>query len=215
MLAVATLVLYLEARGMSFRRDDWNMILTRQGSSLEEFLRPHNQHLLPLHVLAYKGLLETFGLRSYLPFLGLALVLHALITTLLFVYARRRVGAGLALGVAALFVIPGAAIHDVFWTFQVGFQISMAAGIGMLLALERGDRKGELVAAGLLAVSMASSGVGLAFAVAALVHLALEPGRARRFVRVLAVPLGLYGSGISPTPGRSRPVSRRPPRSPG
>lgn len=193
MLGAATLVMYLEARGMTFRRDDWNMILTRRGHSLEVFLRPHSGHLLPLHVLAYKGLLETFGLRSYVPYQALAFGLHALVATLLFVYARARVGPLAALAVTAVFVIPGAAVHDVLWPFQIGFLTSLAAGLGMLLALERDDGRGDAAASGLLLVAIVSSAVGLAIAAGAVVELVALRARRRRFARVLAVPLGLFG----------------------
>ncbi len=191
-VGIATVFIYVEARGMTFIRDDWNMILTRRGHSLEVFLRPHNGHLLPLHVLAYKVLLETFGLRTYVPYQALALALHGLVVTLLFVYARSRVGPLVALAVAAVFAIPGAAVHDVLWPFQIGFLTSAASGLGMLLALERGDRRGDVAASALLLVSIASSAVGFAFVAAAIVELVASRTGARRALRVMAVPLGLF-----------------------
>ena len=192
LLAAAALFIYLEGRGISFRRDDWNMILTRRGHSLDDFLRPHNRHLLPLHVLVYKGLLETAGLKTYAPYQAVAVALHALVAALLFAFARRRVGWPAALLVTALFAVPGAAVHDVLWPFQIGLLGSVAAGIGMLFALERRSREGDLTASGLLLVSIASSGIGLAVALAAFVELAVSRDQLRRFVRVLAVPVGVY-----------------------
>jgi hypothetical protein len=193
LVASSTLVIYFTGHGTSFVRDEWNLILTRRGHSLEAFLRPHNLHLMALQVLVYKGLLQVVGLTSYAPYRAVSVALHALVTVLLFVFARRRIGPVGALGIAAVFAFPGVSGDEVLWAFQIHFLSSVAAGLGMLLMLERGDRRGDLVASGLLLVALASSGVGLGFAFAASVEVALGPDRLRRFARVLAVPIGLYG----------------------
>lgn len=193
LLGVASLMIYLAGRGSTFFRDDWNFLLLRRGHSIDTILRPHNGHPVPLHVLAYKGLQETVGLKSYLPYQALSLTLHAAVGALLFVFARRRVGALAALAVTAVFVVPGAGSDEVLWPFQIGFLGSLAAGIGALLALERRDARGDLIASGLLLIALASSGLGVAMAVAAFVEIVLGPEPRRRLVRVLALPVGLYG----------------------
>ena len=192
LLAVASLLIYLAGHGATFFRDDWNFVLMRRGHSLDTFLRPHNGHAVPLHVLAYKGLLETAGLKSYVPFQALSLALHASVGALLFVFARRRVGAAMALAATAVFAIPGIGGDEVLWPFQIGFLGSLVAGMGMLLALERRDRRGDLIACALLLVSLASSGLGAVLAVAAFVEIVAGGERRQRLTRVLVVPLGLY-----------------------
>ena len=47
------------------------------------------------------------------------------------------------------------------WPFQIGFLGSLAAGIGALLCLDRGDRRGDIGASALLAVALASSSLGI------------------------------------------------------
>ena len=192
-VVASTLLIYLEGHGIGFVRDDWNLILTRRGHSLDAFLRPHNLHLLAVQVLVYKALLQVFGLSSYAPYRAVSVVLHGLVVVLLFVFVRRRLGPAIALGMAAIFAFPGVASEEVFWAFQMGFLGSIAAGLGMLLMLERRDPRADLAASGLLLVAIACSGVGLAFALAAAVEVAAGGDRMRRAARVLLVPLALYG----------------------
>jgi hypothetical protein len=70
--------------------------------------------------------------------------------------------------------------------------ISLAAGLGMLLALNRGTRRADVVAALLLAISLASFSYGPAFAAAAAVDILLRPGGARR-LWVPIVPMVAWG----------------------
>ena len=86
----------------------------------------------------------------------------------------------LALAAAVLILFLRAAFEDLLWSFEMAFFGSMVAGLGMLLALERGDRAGDRLACGLLTVSMAFSSLGLSFAAGAAVEIALRPDRWRR-----------------------------------
>jgi hypothetical protein len=112
---------------------------------------------------------------------------------LLFVWLRRRVGDWLALLGAVSILFLGAAFEDFLWAFQIGYFGSMAAGLGMLVALDRGDRRGDRIACALLAVSLAFSSIGIAFAAGALIEIALgrRPRRSRAYVGL--VPLALFG----------------------
>ena len=69
----------------------------------------------------------------------------------------------------------------------------MAAGLGALLALERRDARGDLMACGLLSVAIGFSTLGLPFLVAAGVAIATGP-RGSRSGRLftLVVPAGLF-----------------------
>jgi hypothetical protein len=112
---------------------------------------------------------------------------------LLFIYLRRRVGDWAALLGMSLILFLGAAWRDLLWSFQVGFSGSVAAGLGMLLALDRDDRDGDRLACGLLVVSFTFSSLGLAFAAGAVVDLILSrrPRAGRLYVAL--VPLALFG----------------------
>jgi hypothetical protein len=58
-------------------------------------------------------------------------------------------------------------------------QVALVAGLGMLLALERRDRPGDVFACVLLFVALTSHPLGIAFAAAAIVALALRPAGER------------------------------------
>ena len=192
LLIVAAVLILVIGRGSTFFRDDWNFILFRRGHSAETLLRPHNGHSISLQLILYKLLLQTAGLKTYVAYRAVSVVLHLLVAVLLFLFARRRVGPGVALAVTAVFVIPGAASEVALWPTMYGFLGSIAAGIGALMALERGDRRGDLGACVLLVVALASSGVGVAVVAASSVLIVMGRDPRARLVRVLAAPLLLY-----------------------
>ena len=127
-----------------------------------------------------------------MPFRVAGLLVHLTVLVLLFVYARRRVGDVLALGAAVVIACLGPGWPDVLWPFQMGFLGSLAAGIGALLALDRGDRRGDIAAAVLLTIALACSSMGIPIFIAAVVEIL---GRADRRARwpVLVAPAVLYG----------------------
>ena len=52
----------------TFFADDWMVIIDRRGTSVGDFLDPHNDHIALAPVAIYKGLPELFGMTSALPF---------------------------------------------------------------------------------------------------------------------------------------------------
>src|SRR4029077_716733 len=87
--------------------------------------------------------------------------------TLLFVYVRRRLGPWPALIAAVLLLFLGPAWADLLWGFQIAFVGSALFGIAMLLALDRGDRRGDIAACVFLTLSVGFSSLGLSFLVGA------------------------------------------------
>jgi hypothetical protein len=145
-------------------------------------------------VIADKALFETAGLAHYWPYRLMIVALHLACAALLYLVARRRVGDVLALLPAVVLLSLGPAWQDILWPFQIGFLIPLACYLGMLLALDRGDRASDLVTGGLLAIALTSSSLAIPVAVAATVELLLSPDRWRRLLRVVAVPAALYGA---------------------
>lgn len=178
---------------LSFIADDWELLAGRPGWSPRVFLDPFNGNIVLGPALAFKLLQAVFGMRSALPFYVVSVSLSLASGGLLFVWLRRRVGDWLALLGAASILFLGAAFEDFLWAFQMGYFGSMAAGLGMLVALDRGDRRGDRIACALLTVSLAFSSIGIAFAAGALVDIALgrRPRRSRAYVGL--VPLALFG----------------------
>jgi hypothetical protein len=195
LLAAATasgvLLLYLGA-GLTFFNDDWGVLLNRGGFTLDVFLLPNNEHLALVPVAIYKALQATLGMESALPYRVVATFVFLGSAGLLFVYLRRCVGDWLALLATIVVLFLGAAWEDLLWAFQVGFFGSVAAGLGMLLALQREDRTGDRLACGLLVVSIACSSLGLSFAAGAAVDIVLRRERWLRRSYVVVVPLLLF-----------------------
>ena len=180
-----------ETRGTTFWFDEWQWVLDRRGDDLSAFLAPHNGHLTLVPVALYKLLFATAGLENYTPYRVMVVAAHLGCVALLFAYARRRVGDPAALGAAVLLLVLGPAWQNILWPFQVGWLVSLAAGVGALLALDRGDRRGDVAAAALLALALASSGLGVVIALGIAVELLVARGR-RRAIWIAAAPLGLY-----------------------
>jgi hypothetical protein len=190
-VASTILLIALESR-ITFIWDDWEFLLYRRGGGAAAFLDPHNQHIVAGPVAIYKLLLAGFGMDSARPFQLVSNLFLAISGVLLFVYTRRRVGAPLALMGTALILFFGAAWQDLLWAFQMGLSGSVAAGLGALLALDRDDRKGDLIAVALLSVSTLFTEVGIAFTAGALVDLALRERPWKPRLYVVAAPLLLY-----------------------
>ena len=123
--------------------------------------------------------------------LGVASVLLA--ATLFFVWAKRRIGPGWALLPAVLLMFYGSAWQHVVG--PVGFTVtfSVALGLGALIALERGGRRSDLLACGLLALSVFTYTVGLAYLVGVAITVLLRRDRLRR-AWIFLVPLLLYAA---------------------
>jgi hypothetical protein len=180
--------------GYSFYFDEWTFILTAPDWNWITYLQPHNEHPVMIPRLIYATLLSTVGLRSYVPYMAVLLALHAINAVLIFELVRRRAGDLVAIACAALLLVLGAGWENLLWAFQVGFVGSVACGLGMLLALDGSSSRRRMPAASLLLTgSLAFSGIGLAFAAAAAVQLALTPAR-RRDLLWLAPVAALFGT---------------------
>jgi hypothetical protein len=118
--------------------------------------------------------------------------LQVALGALLFVVARRRVGAGVAVGVAALALVSGLAYENFLIPGQAGQMASIVAGVAAFAVLDRPPgRRNDVVLVGLMTVAVASSGMGIPVLVGVAVELLLSaPGRRRLWV--VAAPFGLY-----------------------
>ena len=183
-LLVAAAILWF-TRTYTFYFDEWTFIATAPGWTVATYFQPHNEHPSILFRLVYSAALHSVGLRAYWPYMALLLVAHVTNVVLLFELVRRHAGDLLGMAAAALLLLPGAAWEDVLWAFQMAWLASVACGLGALLLLQNPRRIGW--AAALVAASLAFSGIGLVFAIAATVQLALTPGRRRQLLWLVAV----------------------------
>lgn len=191
LLAVGLLLMYA-GRYLTFFYDEWTFVFTRRGGGIDTYLNGHNGHLSLFPVVIYKLLFATVGLHHYWPYRLVGIVLHLTCAGLLYVLARRRMGAVPALVPTLLLLLLGTAWQDILWPFQIGYLGSIAAGLGALALLDSPNPRRDGWAAALLVGSVVSSGVGLAFAVACGVLLIAQRQPWRR-LWLAVVPLVVYG----------------------
>src|SRR5262245_26454919 len=187
----AALILWL-GRGLSFFADEWAFIEQRSLGDPSGWFKPHNEHWSTLPVVAYRTLVETVGLGSYVPYLGLVLLLHLVVAALVYRLVRRRAGAVPALGAGTIMLFFGSGFENLFWGFQIGFVGGTAAGLAtfdVLDGLPTPRRAAALIV--LLAIGLMTSGIGLVFLAAAIVEVALRPIW-RRWWPLLGIPIAMY-----------------------
>ncbi len=156
---------------------------------------PPNKYLIAVPLLLYKGMFETFGLSSYVPYRVVAIVLVMVCAGLFFLLVRRRVGDLMALPPTLILLFFGSGFEEVMTAIRLPSLIAIACGLGTLLVLERRDLRGDIVAAGLLCVAVASHPTGVAFTVAAAVLVLLRPSP-ERWTRawVFLAPAAIFGA---------------------
>jgi len=188
-------VFYLAlARTQWFFADEWEF-LSGRGVNASDLLRAHYGHWVAVPVVVYRLLWEVVGLRSYLPYVGVAIALHLAAAALLWVVMRRAgVCAAVATIVASAFVLFGAGAQDVLWAFQITFTGALVFGLVQLLLVDHDgpvDRRDWLaLVAGFLAVMCS----GVAVTMVVVVGIALLLRRSWRVAALQTVPLGLvYG----------------------
>jgi hypothetical protein len=154
--AVLAVVLILGlTAGLSFSGDEWSYIVDRR-LTFESMLQPHNEHLVFLHVLVYRGMVELLGTSSYLPFLVALMVAHVAMTAGVLVLMRRVVPLEGALAAAVLMLFLGTGFDNLVWAFQVGFVGAAALGVWAMASADR-----PALAALLLTAALWTQGDGL------------------------------------------------------
>jgi hypothetical protein len=181
--------LYL-TRGLMLGADEYWYFVVNRGFDLEGLLSPHNGNLIAVVRLIYATVFKLFG-SAYLPLRILEVIGIGLNSVLMFVLARRRVGAGAALIPAILLLFQGASPDVSLSPLGITHIYSVAAGLGALIALDRKTFKGDAVACGLLSVAVATFSIGLAFVAGVAVAVLLRVDRRRRSW-IFLIPVALY-----------------------
>lgn len=115
-----------------FYYDEWSFLSARD-LSVDGLFRPHWQHWSTVPVLVYRTLWNVVGLRSYVPYQGLAITLHLTVVVLLRVVMRRAgVSPWTATAFATLLMFFGTGYADILWAFQIGFTAALVFGLAQL-----------------------------------------------------------------------------------
>jgi len=192
-----------------FWADDWDFLAGRTAGNLGDLFRSHYQHWVTLPVLAYRLLWVLFGIRHYVPYQVLVIVLHLCAALLLRAVMRRAgVRPWVATLVAAVFVYFGSGAENILIAFQITFVGSLVFGLVQLLLADHDgpvDRRDWFgLAAGL--AGLMCSGVGVTMAV--IVGVAMLLRRGWRIALLHTVPLAAaYTIWVAVSPNGSAPVS--------
>lgn len=188
--ALASVAILRAGRGSSFFSDEWEFVVARRGWTLDTFLMPHGEHIVVLPVALYKVLFATVGLNAYWPYRCVLLLVHLACVWLVFRLARRRVGEPAAALAASFVLVLGSAWEMLLIPFELTLLGSVAFGLLALDGLDRGGRRGDVIALlGLIGATASSSG-GLAFVAGVAAELLLR--RAWRRLWIVGVPTLLY-----------------------
>lgn len=190
---VAALILYW-TKGQTFINDEWNYLVVFRGWNLETLITPQNGHLIVFPLIIYKTLFGTVGASSHLPYQLVAVVLHLIVATLFFALIRRRVHLAVAVALTLLVTFFGAGWDTLMGAYEIPNLCGMATGLGMLYALQRRTRGGDVAACLLLVLCLGSFSVGIAFALGALLSLLLGGKADRRRLWVVLVPGLIYAA---------------------
>jgi len=192
-MSVAAALLLHVTRGQSLFADEWVFFTYRSHGSAETLFAPHNGSLDLVSLLVYRAVFALFG--PDITVLRLILVaLELLCAGLFFELTRRRVGDWIALGGTTLLLFLGSGWLLVS-TVGIALYLAVALGLAALIAIERGDLSGDLVACVILVLAVASYSAALPFVAGAVIAIALRPSPLRwKRAWVFAVPLLLYGA---------------------
>jgi hypothetical protein len=196
LLMVASLLdLLYVTRGQTFYgTDQFRFAFYRQGWSADALLTPYNGHLMAIPTAVFHILFEIGRLDDYHPYRYGAMPLTLITAGLLFTYARKRVGDWPAVAFAALILFFGTAWSALLVPIGIlSFVVPVAAGVAALLALDRGDFKGDAMACALLILGLLSHSVAMLFVGVAAIELVLDPAHRRR-LWVVGVPAALYAT---------------------
>ena len=156
----ALAILVWLGRDMTFYHDEFAFLLLRD-LSLQGIFAPHNEHLSATLVILYRTLVGTVGTVSYWPYLGSRSRCTSSSPAIVYVVVRRETTAMWALGAMAVMLVLGSGGDDILWAFQSGTIGATAAGMAAVVVAPRRPA----VAAVLLTIALATSGVALAFLV--------------------------------------------------
>src|SRR6476469_1441299 len=153
--AVAAILILAWGTGQTFINDEWNYLVVYRGFALETLFAPQNGHLVILPRLIYKGMFATFGTSSHLPYQAVTVAVHLIIAAIFFQLVRTRVQLVVAVALTMLVALFGVCWDTLMGAYELPNLTGMAGGLGMLLALQRRTRGGDLAACLALAVSLA------------------------------------------------------------
>jgi hypothetical protein len=172
--------------------EDSGRIVQHHSLDLGYLLGPYNGHLQLGGKLIYEATFAVFG-ADYTAFVLVNVAALCASVGLVFELARRRVGPLAALAPCVLLLFLGFAREVLLWPFDVHTLAAIAFGLGAFLALERDNRRGDILACVLITFSVATIEVGLALLFGIALLVILRPDRLHR-AWIFILPGVLYAA---------------------
>ncbi|HEX6687623.1 MAG TPA: hypothetical protein VF085_03035 [Solirubrobacterales bacterium] len=172
--------------------EDSGQIVQHQSLSLNYLFAPYNGHLQVGGKLIYEATFALAG-ADYTAFVLVNIAALCASVGLAFELARRRVGPLAALAPCVLLLFLGFAREVLLWPFDLHTLVAIAFGLAALLALEREDRRGDVLACVSITLSIATIEVGIAILVGIAVLVLMRPHRLRR-AWVFILPAAFYAA---------------------
>jgi hypothetical protein len=129
-------------RNQWFQGDDWAPIADRWDlSDPQTLLAPHNEHWTTWTILVFRSLYALVGLRHYLPYMAVTVLLHLAIGHVLWrVAVRSGANRAVATAVTGVFLLSAAGAENLTWAFQMGFLGALWLGLEQVLLLDHSGR---------------------------------------------------------------------------
>ncbi|HLA82599.1 MAG TPA: hypothetical protein VJP78_13420, partial [Thermoleophilia bacterium] len=190
---VGGVVLLYAGRHLWFFGDEWDFLLHRSLGSVNDLLRPHNEHWSTLPIVVYRVLFSRFSTSSYFPYFLALVSLHVALASVVGILVFRAGAPTLIAALTAFGVVTfGPGGENLLWSFQIGFTASLLLGVVAFFLLDVDRRWADLAASSVLLLALASSGVGVPVLVAITGDLVLRR-QFRRTAVVVAGPAAAYG----------------------
>lgn len=179
-LAVAFAVLLFLGSRQWFISDDWfalyeRRVLATSGSfplvDIHSLLAPHNGHWITFPVLIYRGLYSVFGLRTYVPYIAVALAAHVAVANVLWrIMCRVGVDVWIATALACIYLALHSGSESILWAISLATTGALLLGLLQLyLATVPGPfsiRDGAAVGFGIASLMFSGVSVTMTFVVA-------------------------------------------------
>ena len=212
LVAVAPLLLWW-GRNQWFALDEWAFFVNRRLSDVPSMLQNHGGHWVTIPAIVYQVLFRVFGLRSYLPYQVVVVLVHLVVLVLVWLTMRRlMVRPAIATLTVLPFVVFGAGSQDILFGFTINLTGSLVFGLAHLLLAtdDAPTRRKDVVGIGFGLAAIMSSAVGVPMVVG--VALGVLIRRGWRAAALHAVPLAVvyaawyvaYGQGAKKVSFRLR-----------
>jgi hypothetical protein len=133
-LVAALPLLVHQGREQSFHLDEFDFIVDRRLRAPSTLFAPWYGHWVTLPAVAYRLLLSTFGLRTYLPYQALAIAGHFAVVLVAWATARRLGTRGwIATATMIPLVVLGSGRPNILFGFQITLTAALALGLTQLL----------------------------------------------------------------------------------